>query len=74
MHTQKLTLSLEAKRDCNSWMESIHRHTHLEHLEDLEKAGVWEEGAVADTHAVSTPESHRTDETSLISSQGVRRH
>lgn len=46
-------------------------HTHLEHLEDLEEASVWEEGAAADTYTVSTPESHRTDEPGLISSQGV---
>lgn len=52
----------------------LHKHTHLEHLEDLEEACVWEEGTVADRHAVPTPESHREDETGLIFWWEFRRH
>lgn len=43
-----------------------HTHTHLEHLEDFEEAGVWEEGAAADSDAVPTPERHSEDQTDFI--------
>lgn len=33
-------------------------NTHLEHLKDLEEARMWEEGAITDCYAVSTPVSH----------------